>query len=101
MRKVLLLTAYIAALLGAIGLSQAAGNASAGKAKSEPCALCHGERGEGVEAPPIAGKAESELLQAMKDYKSGKRQDAAMTEVMSKLSDQDLADLAAYYAAMK
>ena len=47
------------------------------------------------------GKAESELLQAMKDYKSGKRQDAAMKEVMSKLSDQDLADLAAYYAAMK
>jgi cytochrome c553 len=37
----------------------------------------------------------------MKDYKSGKRQDAAMKEVMSKLSDQDLADLAAYYAAMK
>jgi cytochrome c553 len=101
MRKTLLITACVVAAVGAAGQSQAAGNASAGKAKAEQCAVCHGDHGEGVEAPPIAGKAESELLQAMKDYKSGKRQDAAMKEVTSKLSDQDLADLAAYYAAMK
>ena len=99
--KDLLLAACVIALLGAVGPAQAAGNASAGKAKAEQCAVCHGERGEGVEAPPIAGKTESDLLQAMKDYKSGKRQDAAMKEVMSKLSDQDLSDLAAYYATMK
>ena len=101
MRKTLLLTACVVALLGAVGSAQAAGNASAGKARSEQCVLCHGERGEGVEAPPIAGKTEPELLQAMKDYKSGKRQDAAMKEIMSKLSEQDLSDLAAYYATMK
>ena len=99
--KSLLLAACVVASLGAVGAAQAAGSANAGKAKAEQCAVCHGERGEGVEAPSIAGKKESELLQAMKDYKSGKRQDAAMKELMSKLNDQDLADLAAYYATMK
>ena len=99
--KSLLLAACVVASLGAVGAAQAAGNANAGKAKAEQCAVCHGERGEGVEAPPIAGKQESELLEAMRDYKSGKRQDAAMKELMSKLNDQDLADLAAYYATMK
>jgi cytochrome c553 len=99
--KTMLLAACVVALLVAAGPAQAAGDAAAGKAKSEQCAVCHGDHGEGVEAPPIAGKAEAELLQAMMEYKSGKRQDAAMKEVMSKLSDQDLADLAAHYAAMK
>lgn len=99
--KSLLLAACVVASFGAVGAAQGAGNANAGKAKAEQCAVCHGERGEGVEAPSIAGKKESELLQAMKDYKSGKRQDAAMKELMSKLNDQDLADLAAYYATMK
>jgi cytochrome c553 len=37
----------------------------------------------------------------MQDYKSGKRADASMKTAMSKLSDQDLANLAAYYASLK
>jgi cytochrome c553 len=96
-----LLFIWLVASLGVQGLAQAAGDAAAGKAKAEECAVCHGDRGEGVEAPKIAGKTEPELLQAMRDYKSGKRQDATMKELMSKLSDQDMANLAAYYASMK
>ena len=98
--RTLLVTASLVASFAA-GLAQAAGDTVAGKAKAEECALCHGDRGEGLEAPKISGKTESELLQAMRDYKSGKRQDAAMKEALSKLSDQDLANLAAYYASMK
>ena len=79
----------------------AAGNAAAGKAAAAACAECHGDNGEGLEAPKIAGLKESELLQAMQDYKSGKRADASMKTAMSKLSDQDLANLAAYYASLK
>lgn len=90
-----------AVLLGVVGVAQAAGDAAAGKAKSEECVVCHGSKGEGVEAPKLAGVTESQLLQAMRDYKSGKRDDAGMKALMNKLSDRDLENLAAYYATLK
>jgi len=96
-----LLRVCLFALCGVAGVAQAAGNVAAGKAKAEDCAVCHGDRGEGLEAPKIAGQTEPNLLKAMQDYRSGKRTDAAMKEAMSKLSDQDLANLAAYYATLK
>jgi cytochrome c553 len=49
----------------------------------------------------LIGKNEDELFQAMKDYKSGKRVGAVMKEVTAALSDQDMANLAAYYASLK
>jgi cytochrome c553 len=88
-------------VLGVLGVADAAGDAAAGKAKSEECVACHGAKGEGVEAPKLAGMTESQLLQAMQDYKSGKRDDAGMKALMSKLSARDLENLAAYYAMLK
>jgi len=41
------------------------------------------------------------MLQAMKDYKSGKRNNAVMKGMMAGLGDQDMANLAAYYASLK
>jgi cytochrome c553 len=41
------------------------------------------------------------LLQALQDYKSGKRSNAVMKTFASNLSDQDMANLAAYYASLK
>jgi cytochrome c553 len=96
-----LLTLGLLAVLCAITSAQSAGNATAGKAKADDCAECHGANGEGTEGPRLAGKSETELLKAMQDYKSGKRSDAVMKALLSKLSDQDLADLAAYYASQK
>ena len=87
--------------LGISGMVQGAGDASAGKAKAEQCVACHGAKGEGVEAPKLAGMTEAQLVQAMQDYKSGKRDDAGMKALMGKLSDRDLENLAAYYASMK
>ena len=99
--KPLLPRVCLFALLGVVGAAQAAGDVAAGKARAEDCAECHGARGEGLEGPQLAGKPESDLVKAMQDYKSGKRADAAMKEAMSKLSDQDLANLAAYYSTLK
>jgi cytochrome c553 len=49
----------------------------------------------------LAGKPEDQLVQALKDYKSGKRDNAVMKTFASQLSDQDAANLAAYYASLK
>ena len=93
-------------IIGLIALSggpaAAAGDAAAGKIKAAACAGCHGANGQGVPPnPPLAGKSEDQLVEAMKDYKSGKRDNAIMKGMASPLSDQDMANLAAYYASLK
>ena len=96
-----LLIAGIAVMLGIAG-AQAAGDAQAGKAKAAACAGCHGANGQGVAPnPALAGKSEGQLAQAMQDYKSGKRPNAVMKGLVAGLSDQDIANLAAYYASLK
>ena len=79
-----------------------AGNAGAGKAKSEACADCHGENGKGdKDNPSIAGMAPGEFTKAMKEYQSGERtKSKKMTKAAKKVSDEDIADLAAYYTTL-
>jgi len=89
-------------LLGFAVAAQAAGDAQAGKAKAGACAGCHGANGEGVKPnPPLAGKPEGEMVQALMDYKSGKRANPIMKTLAAPLSDQDMANVAAYYASLK
>jgi len=89
-------------LLMTVGAAQAAGDPAAGKVKAAGCAGCHGANGQGVPPnPALTGKSEDQLLQAMKDYKSGKRANAVMKGLTAGLSDQDMANLAAYYATLK
>jgi cytochrome c553 len=89
-------------LLGTVSIAQAAGDVAAGKAKAAGCAGCHGASGQGVPPnPALAGKSENQLLQDMQDYKSGKRNNAVMKALMGPLTDQDMANLAAYYASLK
>jgi cytochrome c553 len=100
--KSTLLIATVVALFGIAGAAQAAGDAAAGKAKAKACAGCHGANGEGVKPnPALAGKSEDELVQAMKDYKSGKRANPVMKSMVSSLSDADMANLGAYFASSK
>ena len=95
-------TAVIVASLGAAATAEAAGNVEAGKAKAAACAGCHGANGQGVPPnPALKGKTENELVEAMKDYKSGKRNNAVMKAFAAPLNDQDIANLAAYYASLK
>jgi cytochrome c553 len=95
-----------AALVAAIGLASGAAwaaDAAAGKAKAGSCAGCHGAAGEGKgpAGPAIAGMPEEKFVQAMKDYKSGKKANAPMKGISSGLSDADMANLAAHYASLK
>ena len=88
--------------LALVSAAHAAGDVQAGKAKAASCAGCHGANGQGVPPnPALAGKSEDLLLQAMKDYKSGKRNNAVMKGLTAPLSDRDMANLAAYYASLK
>lgn len=89
-------------LLLVTGTAYAAGDAAAGKARAAACAGCHGANGQGVPPnPALAGKSEAALVAAMQDYKSGKRANAVMKAMTASLSDQDMANLAAYYASLK
>jgi cytochrome c553 len=95
-------TAVVVASLGAAATAEAAGNVEAGKAKAAACVGCHGANGQGVPPnPALKGKTEDELVEAMKDYKSGKRNNAVMKAFAAPLNDQDIENLAAYYAALK
>jgi cytochrome c553 len=99
--KRILLSLGITAVLGISGV-QAAGDVQAGKAKAAACAGCHGANGEGIAPnPALAGKSEELLVQALKDYKSGKRDNAAMKGMVSALADADMTNLAAFYASLK
>jgi cytochrome c553 len=97
-----LLAAALIALAGVMSAVQAGGDPAAGKAKANGCAGCHGANGEGKDPyPKLAGLPENEIVQMLKDYKSGKRKNAIMKTFASKLSDQDMANLGAYYASLK
>ena len=100
--KNVLLMAGLCGLFGIVGAVQAAGDSQAGKAKATACAGCHGSKGEGKKPyPALAGKSESEIVQALQDYKSGKRANPIMKSFATPLSDQDMANLAAYYTSLK
>lgn len=79
----------------------ARGNVSAGKKKSVACVACHGPDGNGPIPlyPRLAGQHEDYLLKVLQDYKSGKRSNAVMKGIVLPLSEQDIADLAAYFAS--
>jgi len=102
MKTGLIMAAMAAFMLVASGAAQAGGDAAAGMALAKKCAGCHGKNGEGKkDNPPLAGMEESAFIQDMADYKSGKKEHKAMMGAAKKLSDEDFANLAAYYASLK
>lgn len=87
--------------LGITGLAQAAGDAAAGQGKVVVCGACHGVDGNSAAPnfPKLAGQGERYLLKQLNDIKSGERQVVEMTGLLNNLSDEDLADIAAYYSS--
>ncbi|MDW3095689.1 MAG: cytochrome c [Gammaproteobacteria bacterium] len=79
-----------------------AGDVEAGKAKSAVCAACHG--GAGISPTPIwpnlAGQKEQYLIASLKAFKDGTRKNAQMAPMVAGLSDEDMANLAAYYSSL-
>jgi cytochrome c553 len=94
------------AALAAVALpSHAAGSADAGKNKVFQCQGCHGMADwktafpEVYRVPKLGGQKPAYIVAALKAYKSGERDFATMRAMVSNLSEQDMADIAAYYAA--
>jgi cytochrome c553 len=81
----------------------AAGNVLAGRQKASQCQTCHGLDGVSKlpEAPNIGGQPELYLIKSLNDYRKGLRKNEMMSIVVQNLSDQDVADLAAFYAAIE
>jgi cytochrome c553 len=84
----------------AIGAAQAAGDVAAGKAKAATCDSCHGANGQGNErVPALAGESEHQLVELLRRYRNAKSFERH--EADTRLTDQDIMDLAAYYSSMK
>ncbi len=87
--------------LGITGVAQAAGDAKAGQTKAAMCGACHGADGNSAAPnfPKLAGQGERYLLKQMNDIKSGNRTVLEMTGLLTNMSEQDMADIAAYFAS--
>jgi cytochrome c553 len=85
-----------------MGGARAAGDAAAGQARSRGCQTCHGANGIASmpNVPSLAAQNEQYLLKALGDYKSGARKDDMMSLIVQPLGDEDMANLAAYYAGL-
>ena len=79
----------------------ASGDAARGKEKSATCQGCHGQNGvsPAPQFPTIAGQYQSYLEHALQQYKSGERKNAIMAGIAAPLTNQDIADLSAWYAS--
>lgn len=100
--------ALIASLLPVLLLASAAGanplvegSQEAGQAKSVTCAACHGPQGKSVNPqwPSLAGQNARYLVEQLEAFKAGTRSDVLMTAQAMALSEQDMRNLAVYYAA--
>jgi len=82
--------------------SIASGDAAAGKAASAVCAGCHGVNGVAAITtyPNLAGQGAPYLFKQLMDFKSGARENAVMLGMVANLTEQNMQDLATYYAEM-
>jgi len=87
--------------LATVGLAQAAGDPLAGQANTAVCAACHGPDGNSLVPTfaKLAGQGERYLNKQLHDIKSGRRPVVEMTGMLESLSDQQLSDIAAWYAS--
>lgn len=83
--------------------SHAQGNAAAGESKAAICGSCHGVDGNSSIAtnPKLAGQNARYLVKQMQDIKGGAREVMLMTGILNNVSDQDMADIAAYYESQE
>ena len=98
-----LLLVCLAALAAWPATAQAAGDAALGKKVMIKCQVCHGKDGLAKlpEAPNLAGQKEKYLVKALTSFKAGERNNEQMTVIVKGLSDDDIANVAAYYASIK
>ena len=96
-------TASMFVLILAAGYAQAGGDPARGKELTMDCEDCHGEDAMGDdEFPQLAGLEEAYIVEQLMAFKSGERvdEDEIMPLYAEDLSDQDMADLAAYFSSL-
>jgi cytochrome c553 len=97
-KKLLIAMMFIVML--AAGAVQAGGDAARGMELAADCADCHGDDGKGDEdVPGLAGMDAAEHARKLADFKSG-AVESEMADYVGDLSEQDMADIAAYYATL-
>ncbi|WP_340123436.1 c-type cytochrome [Methylobacter svalbardensis] len=91
------------ALTSATGILHAQGNINAGKQKTASCTSCHGDNGNSLVStfPKLAQQHGSYLKQQLHAFKDGSRNDPMMSALAQSLTDEDIADISAYYATQK
>jgi cytochrome c553 len=94
----------LAGIAGLAGAADVAGNPQAAQGKLSMCVGCHGIPGykssypEVYQVPMLGGQSARYLENALKEYQKGERNHPTMRGIAASLSEQDIADLAAYYA---
>ena len=80
----------------------AAGDRAAGRTRAETCVQCHGANGVSVlpNAPNLAGQPEVNLVEQLRQFRSGRRPSEVMGVIAKPLTDRDIDDLAAWYSAI-
>jgi cytochrome c553 len=102
-KRIILITAAVLSSISLfIGSVYAAGDAQSGESKSAICASCHGAKGiSSIPANPnIAGQVPGYIASQLKAFKDGERVNAIMAGQVLSLSEEDMADLDAYYSSM-
>ena len=105
MKRILTTTLCATVLMALVAPVQAAGDPKAGHLKNSMCAGCHGIPGwrtaypEVYSVPKLGGQHAEYIVAAMKGYQSGERSHPSMKGIAGSLTDQDIEDLAAYYAS--
>lgn len=100
----ILIQAGAASIVALMASVASAGNIAAGKEKATAlCASCHGA--DGVTAidpsyPKLAGQYPDYLARALRDYKTGARKNPIMMGMAATLSNDDIANVAAYYSSL-
>jgi cytochrome c553 len=103
MKKILALL-VLAGIANVAAAADIVGNAKAAPAKVEMCIGCHGIPGykatfpEVFPVPAIGGQSAKYIESALKAYQKGDRKHPTMHGIAASLSDQDIADVAAYYS---
>ncbi len=97
----------LASLSHGVAAADLVGNPRAAENKIAMCIGCHGIPGyrtafpDVYQVPMIGGQTQKYLENALIQYRKGERQHPSMRGIAGSLSDQDIADLAAYYAQQK
>lgn len=96
----IIVSSFLAAF---ITLPVSAADMAAGEQKAEPCAACHGQKGNSSNAqwPNLAAQQSTYLVNQLKAFKAGDRINAMMNSMTANLNNEDINNLAAYFSSQK